>query len=133
MLKKHMEHDPMANRSVKRNYPKNHGISKLVVWRSQNPAIQNQNPSFLEGPMILRVDSIHSSFQSGIWVQTAQLSFPVFSFFGTFPKASEPCDPPGACYAKVSALHPCFDVGDVRFQRSKVPVLIMVYKPLLLG
>ena len=35
-------------------YPKNHGISKLVVWRSQNPAIQIQTPLFLEGPMILR-------------------------------------------------------------------------------
>ena len=33
--------------------PKNHGISKLVVWRSQNPAIQSQNPLW-EGPMILR-------------------------------------------------------------------------------
>ena len=26
-------------------YPKNHGISKLVVWRSQNPPIQGQTPS----------------------------------------------------------------------------------------
>ena len=34
---------------LKRNDPKNHGISKPL--RSQNPAI---NPSFLEGPMILR-------------------------------------------------------------------------------
>ena len=25
-------------------YPKNHGISRLVVWRSQNPAIQIQTP-----------------------------------------------------------------------------------------
>ncbi len=24
--------------------PKNNGISKLVVWRSQNPAIQSQTP-----------------------------------------------------------------------------------------
>ena len=34
--------------------PKNHGISKLVVWRSQNPAIQSQTPP-KESPMILRV------------------------------------------------------------------------------
>ena len=33
--------------------PKNHGISKQVVWRSQKPAITSK-PSFLEGPMILR-------------------------------------------------------------------------------
>ena len=33
------------------NCPKNHGISKLVVWRYQNPAIQIQTG----GPMILRV------------------------------------------------------------------------------
>ena len=30
-------------------YPKNHGISKLVVWRSQNPAIESQTRSW-EGP-----------------------------------------------------------------------------------
>ena len=35
-------------------YPTNHGISQLVVWRCQNPAIQIQTPP-LEGPMILRV------------------------------------------------------------------------------
>ena len=34
--------------------PKNHGIPKLVVWISQNLAIQIQTPP-LEGPMILRV------------------------------------------------------------------------------
>ena len=27
-------------------YPKNHGISKLVVWRSQTPAIHIQTPLF---------------------------------------------------------------------------------------
>ncbi len=31
---------------------KNHGISKLVVWRSQNPAIESQT-LLSEGPMIL--------------------------------------------------------------------------------
>ena len=35
-------------------YPKNHGISELGVWRSLNPAIQIQTPQ-KEGPMILRV------------------------------------------------------------------------------
>ena len=35
-------------------YPKYHQISKLVVWRSQNPAIQSQTPLY-EGPTILRV------------------------------------------------------------------------------
>ena len=29
---------------TKMNSPKNHGISKLVVWRSQNPAIEGQTP-----------------------------------------------------------------------------------------
>ncbi len=31
-------------------YPKNHGISKLVVWRSQNPALQSQTPLFWRVP-----------------------------------------------------------------------------------
>jgi len=33
--------------------PKNHGISKLVVWRSQTPPIHIQTP-LLQGPVILR-------------------------------------------------------------------------------
>ena len=33
-------------------YPKNHGISKLVVWRSQNPSIHSQTP-VQKAPMIL--------------------------------------------------------------------------------
>ena len=37
-------------------YPKNHGISKLMIWSSQNPAIQSHTP-LQEGPMILRVKS----------------------------------------------------------------------------
>ena len=35
--------------------PKNHGISKLVVWRSQTPAIHIQTPLY-QGPVILRED-----------------------------------------------------------------------------
>ncbi len=27
-------------------YPKNHGISKLMVWRSQNPPVESQTPPF---------------------------------------------------------------------------------------
>ena len=30
-------------------YPKNHGTSKLVVWRSQNPAKNRSNPLFFVG------------------------------------------------------------------------------------
>ena len=37
----------------KNNIPKNHGISKLVVWRSKTPAIHIQTP-LQQGPMILR-------------------------------------------------------------------------------
>ena len=33
--------------------PKNHGISKMVVWRSQKSVIQSQTPPY-KGPMILR-------------------------------------------------------------------------------
>ena len=38
-------------------YPKNHGISKLVVWRSQTPAIHIQTP-LLQGPVILWLQHI---------------------------------------------------------------------------
>ena len=42
------------------SYPRNYGISEIVVWRSQNPALQTvSNISFLEGPMILRVEIIY--------------------------------------------------------------------------
>ena len=33
--------------------PKNHGVSKLMVWRSQNPAIESQTNPY-EGPMVLK-------------------------------------------------------------------------------
>ena len=35
------------------NRLKNHGISRLVIWRSQNCAKTESNASLLEGPMIL--------------------------------------------------------------------------------
>ena len=45
--------------------PKNHGISKLVVWRSQNPAIQIQTP---EGPVILRAGKRNVNTESRSYI-----------------------------------------------------------------
>ena len=47
-------------------YPKNHGISKLMVWRSQNP-YRDSNPSFLEGPMIPRAYIKLNAFLDQTW------------------------------------------------------------------
>ena len=47
----------VSNHHVYRQiYPKNHGISGLVVWRSQNPAKNRSKPLFFGGSqLILRV------------------------------------------------------------------------------
>ena len=52
-------------------HPKNHGISKLVVGRSQNPFIQSQNPSTWKGPMILRA-TYYGCFRKWWHPQTPQ-------------------------------------------------------------
>ncbi len=47
------------------DHPKNHGISKLVAWKSQNPAMQSQIPLLLEGPMVLM-----AVFEDFYWILT---------------------------------------------------------------
>ena len=46
-------------------FPKNHGISKLVVWRSQNPAIQIQTPLFWRVPWF---SGLNKPYQTIAWI-----------------------------------------------------------------
>ena len=59
-------------------YPKNHGISKLVVWTSQNPAIQSQTPP-IGGSIcwFLRVHMLHGSYGIGFWNKVYQATAPI--------------------------------------------------------
>ena len=42
-------------------FPKNHGISKLVVWRTLRKT--HPNPSISKGPMILRALNLEMTIQ----------------------------------------------------------------------